>query len=117
MPEITVDFDDGDRIISEEEREIIRDKCKNDNYKVNLFIVNNLDTSHPGETLQTQPYSFIYPGSHSNMLYVAAHEIGHSALKLPDIKPDWSNDKDNLMWWNALGGTRLRFDQWEKIHE
>lgn len=91
----------------------IRDKCKDDSYDYNIFLVDNPLDGSTGFMRFNQRYGFVHAGTSGKPESTIAHELGHGGFGLTHT----SSDNKNIMY-NVASSTkwRLRKDQWDKIN-
>jgi hypothetical protein len=119
LPEMTVQFDldkDGKVDVNSwmsAEMAVIRDKCKDDSYDYNIFLVDNPSDGSFGFMDYHQKYGYVHADSTSTPEKSFAHELGHGAFGLTHTVPDTNNimsqGTGTFKW-------RLRHDQWDKIN-
>ena len=86
------------------------------NYDKVIFIVNRPNPVRSGCTVMGGKYAFVFPDVSPHDELTTAHELGHAAFSLDDLKAPASNDHQNVMWeTDEYNGEKLRFSQWEQI--
>ena len=86
------------------------------NYDKVIFIVNRPNPVLCGCTIMGGKYAFVFPDVSNHDERTTAHELGHAAFSLGDLKAPASNDHQNVMWeTDEYNGEKLRFSQWEQI--
>lgn len=100
------------------ETKVIRDKCKNDAYDYNLFLVDNSDDNSCGMMDFNQRYGFIHPNECAgcSMGTICAHELGH-AQGLTHVPNDTAHE-GYLMhpYCNHIGDGFLSKAEWDSLH-
>jgi LysM repeat protein len=125
LPEMTVSFDlDEDGSLNDtswmtKEMAVIRDRCKNDRYDYNVFIVSKSlygfagMAERPKGSEPPSKYVYVFSDENKTPSKVVAHELGHAAFEFGHEPEDRENvmsqGEGNYKW-------RLRKRQWDKIN-